>query len=242
MKLERSRPEACLSDFALDRRLAKELEGEEAAAADTHIAECTRCEGRAAELLRERDEFAKAAPALRAAPRRLRFTGRAASALALAAAVVLFVAFRGPRPDTSGTRTKGDGAKLGFYVNHNGSVRLGGPNERVAPGDGLRFVVSAREERYLTVVSVDGMRHVSVYYPSETDAARVAAGENVALPQSTTLDDTLGDETIYGIFCEKPQAVEPLRRAMEVSPERPPVMQGCTVDTLHVHKEAPAPP
>lgn len=253
MKPPASRPEGCLSDFALDRRLARELGGADAAAAEAHLADCKRCGARAAELSRERDAFAKDAPPLRLpgalapeVPKRRRFLGAGAGgALALAAAVALFFTFRAPRPggdDGHGTRSKGDAAKLGFYVNHAGSVRLGGPGEHVAAGDGLRFVVTTTEPRFVGVLSVDGARHASIYYPSASDAAPVLPGTRVALPESTTLDDTTGDETLYGIFCPDRFALEPLRRALEASPDRPPALDGCTVDVVRVRKEAAAAP
>lgn len=252
----RSRPEACLSDFALDRRLARDLDAVEEAAASTHLDGCARCERRFLELSRQRDEFAKAAPPLacrgasRAGSKRWSPIAGAAG-LAAAAALLLLFAFRGPREirpaphDDEGLRAKGNIAKLGFFVNHEGSVRAGGPNERVGPGDGIRFVVTAAAPRYLAVLSVDGRRNASTYYPSGTSrdrAALVAMGTEVALPESTTLDETFGDEIIYGVFCPEPFAVEPLRRALQAVPGRPPAPEGCTVDVLHLRKEAAAPP
>jgi hypothetical protein len=253
MKPASSRPEGCLSDFAIDRRLAGELTGPEEATARAHLEGCTRCERRVTELAAGRDAFAKEAPPLRLPagrePRKARHFSVAAiasSGLALAATIVLLVAFRPPKgalgTDPEGTRTKGDAEKLGFYVNHAGKVRRGGPGERVQPGDGLRFVATAREARYLAVLSVDGLRHASTYYPSSAGNIRPLVGTAVAVDESTTLDDTLGDETLYGIFCPESFLAEPLRKALEESPDVPPAPKGCSVDVLHIHKDrAPTP-
>ncbi len=117
-----------------------------------------------------------------------------AGLVALAAATILW-----RRPADPGTREKGSGGIVGVYVNHDGVVRLGGADERVEPGDGLRFVYTARDERYLAVLSLDGAKHGSVYYPPGGVAARMPAGSGVGLPASTVLDDVLGVETVYGI-------------------------------------------
>jgi hypothetical protein len=223
------RPEGCLSDLALDRRLAHELDAREEEAALAHIADCARCGDRFAELARQRDAFATDAPPLVVS--RNRSWLAIGAAFAAAAILLFFVVFRGPSDDT---RTKGPEANIGFFVNHAGAVRRGGPEERVAPGDGLRFVVTTREPRYLALLSIDGARHASVYYPSSPEAALVGDGP---LPESTTLDDTLGDETIHALFCPRAFAVEPLRRALEAAPGVLPALDGCTLDSLHLRKE-----
>ena len=244
------RPEGCISDFAFDRHLARELDPEEEARTSEHLAGCARCRKRHEALRLEKSAFAKTAPPLFARPAAFPLTRRLfgfGAAFAAAAVVLLFFAFRRePAGDRDalldGTRAKGGGAHLGFFVNHDGSVRPGGPSERVAPGDGLRFVASTSESRWLAVLSVDGQRHASIYYPATTEAVSVAVGRDVALPASTTLDDVLGDETIYGVFCAAPFAVEPFRHALEVEPNRAPSPNECTVDALHLRKEAPKAP
>lgn len=174
-------------------------------------------------------------------PKPRRLLARASGVVALAAAIMLFLTFREPR-EGDGTRAKGGAPKLGFYVSHGGTVRPGSPAERVLPGDGLRFVVTARDPLYLAVLSIDGARHGSVYYSAGKDAAPVSAGTDVPLPVSTTLDETLGDETIYGVFCPRPFAVEPLRQALETHPDQPPVREGCQLEVLRLRKEARPPP
>jgi hypothetical protein len=230
------RPEGCLSDFAFDRRLAGELEAHEEEAARAHVDGCTRCTRRWEELSRELEAFANEPlpPRLRAHARgsRTRLVVAASAVLAAAAALVLFL--RPPAID--GTRMKGGDVKLGFYVKHGESVRLAGPGERVGPGDALRFVYSSRAPQHLAILSVDGARHASIYFPSGATTTLVAAGTDVALPESTILDATLGDETIYGVFCPEPFAPEALRRELEAAPDRVPNPKGCVVETAHLTK------
>ncbi|AKV03315.1 hypothetical protein AKJ09_09978 [Labilithrix luteola] len=233
--------DVCLSDYALDRRISGELEDAEEAAARAHLESCARCRGRLETFEAERASFDVP---LELPSKRLRWGGRiggATFALAAAAAVMLALG-KGPSPKSDGVRTKGGEATLGFYVHHANAVRAGGPDERVVPGDGLRFVVGAHEARWLAVLSVDGAKHASTYYPAGPEAALVGPGSEIALPSSTVLDDTLGPETIYGIFCPTTFPVEPLRRALEAAPDERPFPAGCSIEALHLRKEASSTP
>lgn len=230
-----SRPASCLSDFALDGLVAGELADEGSAL--RHVASCTECRVRWAERRAERDAFAREAPplALRApAPRPKRRWISAAAALGVVAAAVLLHI-----RSEDGERTKGGTWQLGFYVKHASVVRQGASGERVEPGDAVEFVYSARDPRYIAVLSVDGAGRASVYYPASGSARREPPGAGVALPLSTVLDDTLGEETLYGVACREPFDIEALRRGLEDDPRRAPAPPGCDVETLVLHKGAP---
>lgn len=222
------RPEGCLSDFALDRMLAGEPGNE---AHHAHRAACERCTKREAELRAERDAFQRDAPPL-VLPRKrwIPYAG-----LAVAASILLFVFVR-PPPSEDTTRTKGTGVRLGFYVKHHDAVRAGGPNERVEPGDSLRFVVASSAPRWVAVLSLDGARKGSVYVAPML----VEAGGDVPLPTSTVLDDVLGDETLYALQCPTAFDAEPIRAKLETSGklEAP---AGCSVDAVPIRKEARTP-
>jgi hypothetical protein len=234
-----SRPDACLSDFALDACVTGDLAGDRAVAAREHLVGCTRCSSRFEELRKEQATFAaeplpSALAPRRPAPWQARWLGAAGI---LAAALVILVVFP-RRTDRDGERTKGSAMGFRFYVDHAGSVRPGGPDERVEPGDALRFVFSTNDARYLAVLSVDGARRASTYYPVEGAPVLQPSGLGFALPASTVLDDTLGRETIYGVACVGPFDVESLRRGLERAPARPPQPDGCDVDAIVVRKEA----
>ena len=216
--------DACLSALQLDRVAL----GEEESAHVRGCALCTR------EIAARRTAQAEALPPLRAvedaagslraakavgtwpgaaeavaAPRRGRPARRwawatAAGGLAAAASLLLVA-----RPTE---RTKGAPFSLGMYVQHGADVRRAAPGEAVAPGDALRFAVTAPQGGFLAVLSLDAGGAASVYFPQGPRAARIDPGAaELALPLSTRLDATLGDERILGLLCDAPVELEPLR-------------------------------
>jgi hypothetical protein len=212
---ERSRPESCLSDLVLDR-LASEASGH------PHADECDACRARLQAIIRERSAFMAEAPALVRTRRR---SWPVAIPIALAAGLsALFVR------SEDGTRTKGS-AEIGFYVKHGDVVRKGADGEVLAPKDSIRFSYTAHEARHLAILSVDPEGEVSVYYP--TGATRPEApGTDVLLPLSTALDDTVGRERIWALFCEGPIDLDRARSL--VAARAPP--GGCTASELSFEK------
>ncbi|WP_437500048.1 zf-HC2 domain-containing protein [Sorangium sp. So ce1099] len=259
---ERSRPEGCPSDLRFDRLLAGELAPAEEQATRAHLDGCGRCAARFAALEAARAAFLADPPPLRlpAPPRtpapavrwsRARALVPAVTA-ALGAAAVLALVLRtrppaGPTGDdrgarvaqaAQGTRTKGGDGRIGFYVARGEGAVPGGPGEVVHPGDRLQFTYAAAEAGYFALLSVDGARKASIYFPAGAAAAPIQAGEEVPLPSSVVLDETLGPETLYGLFCSAPVDLEPIRAALESAPERPPAPAGCRVDRLQIDKRA----
>jgi hypothetical protein len=207
---------ACLSDLSLDELLTGELGPADAAAATDHLGGCARCRGRERELVSDRARFRAAPPSLRR-----RWTGAVAiGALASAAGLALALY----RPD-DGTRTKG-GPRLGFVVVRGEAMRLGGPGERVHPGDTLSYVVATDEPVHVAVVGRDPRGQVHLYVPSE----RVPAGRDIQLSVATVLDDALGAEQLFGVFCTAPVSEAELRAAPVRAPE------GCAVDRIAIEK------
>lgn len=217
---------ACLSALALDRWMAGELDGSEAARVGAHVDVCARCAAAAGSL---REARAAPLPPLRAAPpaRTRRWRGAAALAAGLAAAAgVALVLVLGPAG--SGERAKGSPVGLGMWVRHGDSVRRAGPGEVVAPGDDVRFSVTTRRPAWVAVLSLDAAGRASVYFPDGARAARVEAGTDVALPLATRLDATVGEERVVALFCDRPVELEPVRARMERSGEAAPP-DGCEV-------------
>ena len=214
--------QACLSALMLDRFLAGELEGAEAARVRGHVSGCARC-GAALDGLRKAS--AEPLPPLRVVPLppRSRVPVRAAAAivgLAAAASVLLVVR-------TPGTRLKGPGFSLGMYVSHSGQVRRTAPGEAVAPGDAVRFAVTTPTDVHVAVLSLDAKKHGSIYFPAGGRAELVHAGSDVPLPLGTRLDETTGEEHIVGLFCASPVELEPLRAGLERGDLQVP--EGCQV-------------
>lgn len=218
---------ACHSALRLDRWMAGELPAAEAEDLSAHVARCARCREAAASLAEARDRTVL--PPLRAArsaaiprraprwlppslPRSLRWS---ALAVGLAAAAALVIRAPRIRPDLhfglGDARLKGSSPALGMYVQHGDVVRRAGPGERVAPGDAVRFAVTLREPAYVAVLTLDPVGKASVYYPAGALAEPVNPGADVALPLATRLDQTVGEERVFGLFCDRPVELEPVR-------------------------------
>lgn len=162
---------------------------------------------------------------------------------ALAASIATFTVLL-PRETTGpATRTKGPAqpeppARLGVYIKSGERVRKGETGEQVHPGDILRFSYSMDRSRHVAILSLDGARRASVYFPFGTVAAPLPAADEGTFPDGIELDGALGPERIYGLFCEDAIAVEPLRRALEERGAPPDPPAGCVVDRLELEKVA----
>jgi hypothetical protein len=241
-ELARPRNDGCLSDLAFDEWHAGELSRERLEAAAAHLAECPSCFERRAELDRARTDFLERFPVLpvrRARPFRAAWAG---GALAAAAALVLVVSVlrapAGTSESDTGTRSKGS-RRLSFFVKHGETVTEGGPGQRVEPGDRLRFVLSSDRPGDFAILSLDGAGTASVYYPSGlTESRRFEALRAHALDDAIELDGVLGRERIFGVFCDSPFALEPLRRRLEAGRELV-APSGCAVDEIEIVKVAP---
>jgi hypothetical protein len=200
---------ACLSALHLDRFALGELDDAAADEVRAHLKSCARC-SQAVESMRPREPL----PPLRAVPVRPRSRAirLAAAAAGLAAAASVLLMLRTPVPRE---RSKGSGFALGMYVQHGGEVRRAAAGEEVAPGDAVRFTVTAPADGYVAVLSLDAQGRGSIYYPAGPRAAPVPAGSDVALPLGTKLDATVGEERVVGLFCASPVELEPLRAALE---------------------------
>lgn len=197
----------------------------------------------------------------RTAGRRARVVLAASStALAAAAAVLLVIARPAPdaRPETgpgagpdvrpgagpgtaqvagSDVRRKG-AASVAVFIQHQGVMRLGHSGDVVYPGDALQLAYSTAHPAHLAVLGRDQAGLASVYFAEGERAAAIAPGEQVPLPSSIVLDDTLGTEVLYALLCEQAVAVEPARQELERSGSVP-AMAGCQVEELRFEKRAP---
>ena len=255
--MEKQRPEACLSDFALDSVRLGELAAGEARKAEEHLRGCTDCAGRLEAFRAEAAAFdvplSKVGPVVplvasetgRVLPWRPK-TKRAVfsavgSALAVAAAVVLFLR-AGAVPTNDATsdavQTKGPASHVGFFVEHQGRVRRGFEGDVVHPTDKLQFTVSMREAAYVAVVSIDGAKSQNVYFASNTRLGPTKSAEELSLPSSVLLDDVLGEETIWGLVCKERQDEVELRAALARSGTSFVAPKGCNESKWTVTKAA----
>ncbi len=259
------RGEHCPSDLSLDRGLAGELTPAEARAQEGHLASCAFCESRRAALLEARRRFASEAPpfsALAASagdappsaprsgpmPRSRRSASRRwlAGGVGLAAAALLALAIGAPwreSPsdgiDTFGTRTKGGPASLGWVVQRGERVFAGRPEQRLHPGDAVRFTITAHEPVFVAVLGLDGGGKPSVYYPDADRLARVEAGSDQVLPAAIALDTAPGNQRLYAVFCASAVPVARVTEAVARSPDAPALPPGCSGERHTLQLEAP---
>jgi hypothetical protein len=246
--MEHDTHEGCLSSFRIDQLIADELAASIARAARDHLAGCARCRTRLAAIEKDREAFASSPPlpippavALGPRPPRAWAPRRAwwLAAPALAAAGLLLWVWR-PRDRSVLGEVRSKGAShLELFVEHGGTVRAAGPDELVVPGDRLQFAYSSAQAQFLAILSVDTSGTANVYYAVNDAAAPISAGEHVTIDRSIVLDDTLGAETLYGVFCARPIVVTSMVDDLRAHPDRAPRESGCAVETLRIGKRAP---
>jgi hypothetical protein len=255
------RTEECASDLELDAWLASELGARERKELSAHVAGCERCRARRASLMSDRECFARgelSVPSFLDPPERSGVSSiarlwwktwwkkssvRWLSGSCAAAAVLGLLMLAAPPPwsrratSDAGLRSKGHDY-VSFYVLRGDAVHRGQARERVRSGDRLRFVYTASGPRYLAILSLDGARNASVYFPASSDAAPIVPGIEVPLPSAVELDAVQGEERILALFCDRALPIEPLRAELEREQQlRAP--SGCTLDQLVLFKEAP---
>jgi hypothetical protein len=246
-----NRPASCPSDLVFDEWLAAELPPERAGEIDAHVRDCAPCRDRRAVREREQATFLAAAPTFadhaalvgRPAPtagasrrpRRAawRWSGAAAAVAAVAVAAILVLR---PAPDDSGERIKG-APHLTMFVQHGGQARRGESGERVQPGDKLQFAYSMGDARHLAIVGRDARGAAARYFPLTGATAALPAGARVSLDFAVQLDDVLGREVMYGLFCPAAIDVDAVVSALGKT-GRLLDLPRCTVDRIVLEKEA----
>ena len=247
-------PPSCPSDLAFDEWLAAELTPERAREIDAHVRDCARCRDRRAAREREQAAFLAAAPTFadhaalvgrpapapvvgagtRRRPRRAawRWSGAAVAAAAVAAAAILVLR---PTLDEGGERVKGP-PHLTMFVQHDGQVRRGMSGDRVQPGDKLQFAYSMSDTRHLAIVGRDARGAAARYFPLTGPTTALAAGARVSLDFAVQLDDVLGREVMYGLFCPATIDVDAVVGALGKTGQLP-ALPRCTVNRIVLEKE-----
>ena len=258
-ELRQELPEGCISDLGFDEWRAGELDAKTIETYEAHLEQCERCQRRHDAIEAQAEAFLQKFPTLDL-PRanaadnvaRLRqrqrsslgwATGAIAGLLAAAAAIVLLVRSPpgagdgAPHTDSAfSVRSKGS-SHIGFFVKHGDDVRQGSDGQVVRPGDQLRFTLTSQKPQHVAILSLDGAQVASIYYPRGAKSATVTRVRDEAVNSSVQLDDTLGEEHVFGIFCDSPFDLEPLRDGLQRRGKLP-ELPGCTVDELTILKEA----
>ncbi len=255
----------CLSDLALDRRVAGDAPEDEHRA---HLDTCPRCRERLAlfeaarvdsapgiermlRIAQARARTVEPAPAPRTGRfswGRLTLAGAAVAALALA-----WPLLRPPPPELPPDELPGEtlrikGVSMRFFVQRGEQVVPGDPDQRFRGGDALRFVVSSDAPGHLLLVGVDPSGRVSAYHPFGGDrSALLEAGVDVALPGSLVLDDSTTPEAFVGLFTEEPLELDRVRGAVAAAlathPELEPALESLDLPGQHrwfvIRRETP---
>jgi hypothetical protein len=97
-------------------------------------------------------------------------------------------------------------------------------------------VTSARET-HVAVLGLDAAGTASIYHPTaDRIATPVGAVSQHALDSAVELDAVLGKELVFGVFCDAPFAVEPLRQGLAAERTLT-AAAGCEIDRLELVKE-----
>jgi hypothetical protein len=133
-------------------------------------------------------------------------------------------------------RLKGVGGELDVFVKRSDEV-FRWQTQPLRPGDRLRYSFRAPEPMHVMVLSREANGTVNQYFPTEPRSFAVDRG--VTLSQvATELDATLGQETLWVVFCRTAFTAEDLlaqlRRDGAVT-----VAKGCATQRLEFTKEAP---
>ncbi len=243
------RAEGCLSQYAIDCLVADELVTDVKRGMTAHIESCSRCHQLLMQTSAQKNDFASRTPFefwRRSAAKEAK-DGRSrrlvawvlAGAPVFVAALVLLVLYMPPvhQPNRMAVRSKGR-AYLSFVVDHRGRQRIGRPGDAVHPGDRIQLYYSTLGESYLAVFNRDQTNKLTVLFPQKDRAAKIPGGKEVALPFSSELDDVLGTEIFYGVFCASPQKVLVLKKGLGGRAGQALAPSGCTVDRLILRKRA----
>jgi hypothetical protein len=225
-----------VSDLTWDRLHAGQLAPALADQARQHAAGCARCAARRAALEAAHLRFVAAPPAVRAMPRTRRTWRVVVPALAAAAIAIVVVRIAAdPRPPT---RSKG-GFAVSVFAGRAGDAVPLGIGDPIFPGDRLQLSYSAERAGHLAALAIDGAGQVEVYFPAgEPTTWPAAAGHRLALPASTELDDVLGEERLWIVFCDRPQPLAPLVAALGEHGAAAEPPSGCEVQRMRFDKRA----
>jgi hypothetical protein len=225
-----------------DQSYADCLEPEASERLRIHLAACVRCALRHEVLSAQHAAFIERAPSWESFHAlREPWTGRAPSTrkhvrwpsyAGLAGVALLSLLVVGLNARRS-VRSKG-GPHIAAYIKRGDRVTLALDGDRVHAGDYLRFTYSSDVPAYFALLNRDA-RTAATYYPAGDFTARVSAGRDVALDFSIELDDQQGPERVHALFCDRPRQLEPLRVALQVSGQLPP-LPDCRVDVLTLIK------
>jgi len=235
-RLDRAEGEP-VSDYALDRKLADQRMGahsrEQTPETDVDL--------RWSELRREQEAFAQRPlpswlrnASAKGPERTPRLTQRTIvpvlASIALAATAVMVLLPRIKLSHLGTSRTKGQ-YRMSFDVVSPEGI-LSDSTTTAHPGDQLQWTVHLTHPIHVAILGRDAAGAVQVYYPQGLFTEYLTTSG--PLPVATELDDVLGDEQIYTIFCDRRVQLTALRKSLETRATQD--LAHCDVRQHHLRK------
>lgn len=246
-----TKPSPCPSEFALERwRFGELVASADEARIVAHVADCSACRLRQAELVStEQPALELQAIWTRATDGERRrqwrpgvWRGAAVAAAALSAVLLFWLR---PQPDIL---TKGSW-QLGVIArSRDGIVTRVDPGASLLPGDRLRFeVMTDWPQAEIALVLLDGTGKVSRLAPSQQRSLSIAGGKRVLVDDAVELDGTLGSERIVLVGCpgalDAAQVMVSAERALSAASGDPRQVTslgtGCHEESFWISKVAP---
>ncbi len=238
-----SKTPECLSDFALDLVIVEHSQSPGQAA---HLKDCQRCCARLQLLQSDREAYEKSLPHRRL-PAKTKATKPSwlsgfrwqfpVVIVGLAVAFLFFVNTSDSVPP-QGVRLKGNGLGFDYYVLRSGKTLAGSSLSQLQAGDRVRFSVYTKQNTQLAIFSIDGNGTRSVFFSDGEKSSSVAgASSEILLNESVVLDESLGEEDVYALFCKQPFALAEVMNEWRTKNQM--VRKGCQVLTLKWEKVSP---
>jgi hypothetical protein len=128
-----------------------------------------------------------------------------------------YSATKGARSGMDGTRRSvSERASLELFTKTSVGISAADDGVELVEGDAIQLRYHSGPHRYLLVISIDGARKVTPWYPAAAEGMSlpIARGQGT-LDGSIVLDDALGAEQVIGFFTSEPLRVADVVSAME---------------------------
>ncbi|MBI4819621.1 MAG: hypothetical protein HY791_25330 [Deltaproteobacteria bacterium] len=212
-----------------------ELTGASANDLRVHVDGCAGCQAVMTELAEARRSLFELAEPVAASARILAAAELRSSrpryawafGLACAAAIALgivavprpepYSATKGGRSGLNGPpRSVSERASLELFTKTSAGISAADDGVELVEGDAIQLRYHSGPHRYLLVISIDGARKVTPWYPAAAEGMSlpITRGQGT-LDGSIVLDDALGTEQVIGFFSDEPLRVSDLVSAVE---------------------------
>lgn len=164
---------------------------------------------------------------------RLLLAGAASGVLLLSFLIPLVRSCMNEKADTSAAND--GGPSLGVRILRGDKARRGGSGDVVLAGDRIRFTYSSPRDVYFALLR-SSSGHAQIEYPHGAMAVPLAAAQDAAINLELQVEKRAGEDRIFGLFCEAPLELEPVRAVLEKAEELP-ALPSCRATQLVLQKK-----